>query len=92
MSLPQSQGYFSVEEYLTLERESEERYEFLDGHVYAMAGESPEHSDVCANLLAYFIHSYEVLPVASGPRIRKSAAVQNPDPAGLRKGSSHIPI
>ena len=50
MSLPQSQGYFSVEEYLALERESEERHEYLDGHVYAMAGESPEHSDICANL------------------------------------------
>ena len=52
MSLPQSQGYFSVEEYLALERESEERHEYLDGHVYAMAGESPEHSDICANLVS----------------------------------------
>ncbi len=50
MSLPQSQGYFSVEEYLALERESEERHEYLDGYVYAMAGESPEHSDICSNL------------------------------------------
>jgi Uma2 family endonuclease len=51
MSLPQSQGYCSVAEYLTLERESEERHEYLDGHVYAMAGESPEHSDICSNLV-----------------------------------------
>jgi Uma2 family endonuclease len=50
MSLLQSQGYFSVEEYLALEWESEERHEYLDGHVHAMAGESPEHSDICANL------------------------------------------
>jgi len=39
----------SVEEYLTLERESEERHEYLDGYVYAMAGESPEHRDICSN-------------------------------------------
>jgi len=52
MSLPQSQGYFSVEEYLTLERESEERHEYLDGYVYAMAGESPEHRDICSNLVS----------------------------------------
>ena len=52
MSLPQSQGHFSVEEYLALERESEERHEYLDGYVYAMAGESPEHSDICANLVS----------------------------------------
>src|SRR5882672_203922 len=50
MSLPQSQGNFSVAEYLALERESEERHEYLDGYVYAMAGESPEHSDICSNL------------------------------------------
>src|SRR5712691_12614281 len=42
--------------------------------------------------LAYFIYSYEALPVASGPRIRKSAAAQNLSPAGLRKGFFHIPI
>ena len=52
MSLPQSQGYFSVGEYLTLERESEERHEYLDGYVYAMAGESPEHRDICSNLVS----------------------------------------
>ena len=39
-----------VNEYLTLERESEERHEYLDGQVYAMAGESPEHGTICTNL------------------------------------------
>jgi hypothetical protein len=31
-----------VAEYLALELVSEERYEYLDGQIYAMAGESPE--------------------------------------------------
>jgi Uma2 family endonuclease len=39
-----------VEEYLALERESEERHEYLDGQIYAMAGESPEHGAICTNL------------------------------------------
>jgi Uma2 family endonuclease len=39
-----------VEEYLTLERQCEERHEYLDGLIYAMAGESPEHGIVCVNL------------------------------------------
>jgi Uma2 family endonuclease len=39
-----------VEEYLALERGSEERREYLDGHIYAMAGESPEHGAICTNI------------------------------------------
>ncbi|HEX8150913.1 MAG TPA: Uma2 family endonuclease [Pyrinomonadaceae bacterium] len=39
-----------MEEYLALERGSEERREYLDGHIYAMAGESPEHGAICTNI------------------------------------------
>jgi Uma2 family endonuclease len=38
------------EEYLEFERASEARHEFLDGDLYAMAGESLSHSRVCINL------------------------------------------
>ncbi len=34
-----------------MERESEERHEYLDGQIYAMAGESPEHGAICINLV-----------------------------------------
>ena len=37
-------------QYLELERASEMRHEFLDGLMYAMAGESPDHSTICFNL------------------------------------------
>ncbi len=50
MALPKSQLVYTVEEYLTLERESEERHEYLDGVIYAMAGESPWHGAICTNL------------------------------------------
>ncbi len=40
----------TAEQYLDLERASELRHEFLDGLVYAMAGESPDHSTTCFNL------------------------------------------
>src|SRR5258708_38380196 len=50
MSLAQSQLPCTAEEYLVLERQSEERHEYLDGTVYAMAGESLEHGDICTNL------------------------------------------
>lgn len=52
MSLPQTQARHTVEEYLALERNSEERHEYLDGEIYAMAGESLAHGDICINLAA----------------------------------------
>lgn len=50
MSVPQTQLRYTVEEYLALERASEERHEYLDGEIYAMAGESLAHGDICMNL------------------------------------------
>jgi len=50
MSLPQSEVKYTIEEYLAFEREAEERHEYLDGQIYAMAGESPEHGAICTNI------------------------------------------
>ena len=52
MSLPLSQSLWSPEEYLTREREAFERHEWIDGVVYAMAGESPQHSLISSNVNA----------------------------------------
>ena len=41
---------FTDTDYLTFERFAQERHEFLDGSVYAMEGESPNHSTICFNL------------------------------------------
>jgi Uma2 family endonuclease len=41
---------FTAEDYLTFERTKCERYEWLDGVIYAMAGESEAHADICTNL------------------------------------------
>lgn len=50
MALAKTYPIFSVENYLDFERIQTERHEFLDGIVFAMAGESPNHSTVCFNL------------------------------------------
>lgn len=53
MALPQQfLPAITAEQYLQLERASEIRHEFLDGLVYAMAGESPDRSTICFNLAA----------------------------------------
>lgn len=50
MILPQTYISYGVDEYLALEREAEERSEYLDGLIYPMAGESPEHGRICTNM------------------------------------------
>lgn len=52
LALVQTHPVFSGEEYLKFERFAQERHEFLDGSVYAMAGESRKHSTICFNLYA----------------------------------------
>jgi Uma2 family endonuclease len=51
MATRTSQRLYSVEEYLAIERASEERHEYIDGCIFAMAGESGEHGDICVNLV-----------------------------------------
>lgn len=41
---------FTPEEYLALERNAEFRSEYIDGHIIAMTGSSPEHADIVLNL------------------------------------------
>jgi len=42
--------YYTLEQYLKIEREADERSEFVDGEIYAMAGESGAHADISMNL------------------------------------------
>lgn len=44
------QKLYTEEEYLAFERAAEERHEYLDGVIYAMAGERPEHGAITVNL------------------------------------------
>jgi Uma2 family endonuclease len=46
----------TVADYLRMEAESEERHVYLDGEVFAMAGESEFHADISANLVG-LIHA-----------------------------------
>jgi len=53
MSTPQAKlvSYFSEEEYLAMERASDVKHEYLDGQIYAMAGEMPAHGRISVNLV-----------------------------------------
>lgn len=45
---------FTFQEYLWLDQTSGSRHEYLDGSVWAMAGGSPDHAAIAANLIALF--------------------------------------
>jgi Uma2 family endonuclease len=85
MSLPQTIARHTVEEYLALERESEERHEYLDGQIYAMAGESTQHGDISVNLVRDVSTQLKGTPcrvwtkdskVVSGPVIKHSRSTK----------------
>lgn len=42
---------YTVAEYLEIDRASEERYEFFDGEILLMAGESDAHGDISVSLI-----------------------------------------
>ncbi len=50
MGLAKQKTLYSPKAYLELERQAETRHEFVDGIIYAMAGESLSHSQICVNL------------------------------------------
>lgn len=51
MSMPKSRPYYTADQYLKIERGVEDRYEYRDGEIYAMAGESSAHGDISANIV-----------------------------------------
>ena len=47
----QREHWVSVQEYLTIDRASTDvKYEYMDGHMYAMSGGTIDHAEIAANL------------------------------------------
>lgn len=49
-SMRTPESFYTEDEYLALERASQERREYLDGQIYLMAGESEAHGTITINL------------------------------------------
>jgi Uma2 family endonuclease len=68
--------HFTFEEYLVLEETSRAKHEFMNGHVWAMAGGTPEHGAVAANVIALLSNQLRGRPCrvfTSDVRIRVKA-------------------
>lgn len=72
-----AQPLYSADEYLAFERKAEERHEYVDGFIYAMAGESPIHADISANLV-----------ILIGEQLRNSPCRVRTKDTKVRSGSS----
>lgn len=42
---------YTYSEYVALERDANVRHEYFDGEIYAMAGGTPRHAAICANVM-----------------------------------------
>ena len=51
MAAPRSKPRFTIDQYLASERASEERHLYLDGEIYAMAGENDAHGIITVNIV-----------------------------------------
>jgi Uma2 family endonuclease len=49
-AIPKAADWISPDEYLEGERSAEVRHEYVDGHVYAMAGASDDHNRIAGNI------------------------------------------
>jgi Uma2 family endonuclease len=84
----QPRSLLTPEEYLRLEREAEFKSEYVNGHVYAMAGAKVNHNRIAANVLGILWSQLrgrpsEALGSDMRVRIEKANAFRYPDVSGL---------
>jgi Uma2 family endonuclease len=91
MSLSRQLIHYSVADYLALERESPERHEYLDGQIYEMAGESPEHGAICTNLSGILYSQLRGSPCQAFSKDTKVRSGPAPRPGRTPKGLYSYP-
>lgn len=74
----------SIDEYVALDRASEARWEYVNGEAWAMAGASPEHNLVVANVagaLRAALRGRECLALSEGQKIAtpRTRSYHHPD-------------
>jgi len=80
---------FTVCEYLTFERAALERHEYLDGVIYAMAGESEAHADISMNLSGLLHQALRGTPCRA--RSKDTKVRSGPDHPESRSGLYSYP-
>src|SRR5205807_944775 len=79
------------DEYLERERAAEERHEYLDGQIYAMAGESPSHGIITVNLVGIFYIQLKGKPCQALTKDTKVRSGPTPLPGHSTRGLFSYP-
>lgn len=82
MALNYAEHRISEAEYLDAEKVSKIKHEFIDGHVYAMAGASKNHERITVNLVSEFSNHLKgspCEPFSSDVKVKAGAAFFYPD-------------
>ncbi|MBY0526296.1 MAG: Uma2 family endonuclease [Gemmataceae bacterium] len=80
MPSPSPRSMVTVDQYLARERAAEERHEYLDGQVFAMAGESENHGIITVNLV-----------IALGIQLRGTPCQARTKDTKIRSGRTPMP-
>src|SRR5262249_10725979 len=91
MGLPKPRPWCTVDEYLAIERGSEERYTFLDGEIYAMAGESGKHADISTNLVGSLVNQLKGKPCRARCKDTKVRSGSTPESGKSKVGMYSYP-
>jgi Uma2 family endonuclease len=91
MSMPQQQSRFTVDQYLDFERASDVRHIFLDGELFAMAGESLIHGDITFNLAGTLRHQLKGTPCRGSIKDTKVRSGIGPMAGHTTKGMFSYP-
>ena len=91
MGLPKPHALMTVDEYLAFERAAEERHVYVDGEVFAMAGESPAHGDISANLVAALVAQLEGSPCRTRTKDTKVRSGPIPEDGRGKRGIFSYP-
>ncbi len=73
------QHNFTVEQYLEREEQALDRHEYFNGEIFAMAGGTDEHADVCSNIIGELRYRLK----GSACRVRGSDMRVRTHPSGL---------
>jgi Uma2 family endonuclease len=91
MSAPKLNRRYTVDEYLAMERAAEEKHLYLDGEIFAMAGESPHHGIVSANLIATVVMQLKGKPCQARTKDTKVRSGPIPESGRGTKGMFSYP-
>lgn len=91
MSMAQPKPRYSVDDYLAMEREATERHIYLDGEVYAMAGESLAHGSISTNTVGLLYSQLKGTPCQALTKDTKVRSSRIPLSGKSRSGMFSYP-